>query len=73
MHASNVQENVTQGARREMENTDTAGSGNPSASWRPKYGRKQSWNQQDFKREMHMSTVADAGKGPGFTEAGKEN
>lgn len=63
----------TQEVRKDEENTDTAGTVSPSASWRPKHGRKQSWNQEDFKREMHMSTVADAGKGYGFTETGKEN
>jgi hypothetical protein len=72
-HTSYAQGDGTKGVRNEKENTDTAGSGNPSASWWPKSGRKQSWNQEDFKRAMHMSTVADAGEGPGFTEAGKEN
>lgn len=71
-HTSKAGESDAQGARNEKQNTDAAGSGNPSASWRPKAGRKQSWNQQDFKREMHMSTVAEAGKGAGFTEAGRE-
>jgi hypothetical protein len=73
IHASNTQGDDAQGVREEKQNTDTADTVSPSASWRPKYGRKQSWNQQDFKREMHMSTVADAGKDHGFTEAGKEN
>lgn len=73
MHASMTEGGSTQGVRKEMEDTDTTGSGNPSTSWRPKAGRKQSWNQQDFKREMHMTTVADAGNGAGFTEAEKQS
>jgi hypothetical protein len=73
IHASMVEGGSTQGLRKEKENADTASSGNPSASWRPKPGRKQSWNQQDFKREMHMSTVTEAGKGAGFTETGKQS
>jgi hypothetical protein len=73
IHALMTEGGGTQELRNEKENADTASSGNPSASWRPKPGRKQSWNQQDFKREMHMSTVAEAGKGAGFTEAGKQS
>jgi len=73
IHASMAEGGGTQGLRNEKENADTASSGNPSASWRPKPGRKQSRNEQDFKREMHMSTVTEAGKGAGFTEAGKQS
>jgi hypothetical protein len=71
MHTSIAQGDDTQEVGKDKENTDAAAPVSPSTSWRPKYGRKQSWSQQDFKREMHMSTVADAGKGHGFTEAGK--
>jgi hypothetical protein len=71
-HASITEGGSTGGTTKENDNTGAAISGNPSASWRPKAGRKQSWSQQDFKREMHMSTVADVGKGAGFTEAGTE-
>jgi hypothetical protein len=58
---------------KEKGDTDTAGRGGASASWKPKYGRKQSWSQEDFKREMHMTTVMDEGTGQGYTEASKEN
>jgi hypothetical protein len=72
-HTSTAQGDGIEGIRKDNENEDAAGATSPSTSWRPKAGRKQSWSQEDFKREMHMSTVADAGKGHGFTEVGKEN
>jgi len=72
-HTSTAQGDGTEGIGKDSENEDTAGATSPSVSWRPMAGRKQSWSQEDFKREMHMSTVADAGKGYGFTEVGKEN
>jgi hypothetical protein len=72
-HTSKAEGEGIHGVREDKENINTADAVSPSASWRPKHGRKQSWSQQDFKREMHMSTVADPGKSHGFTEAGKEN
>jgi hypothetical protein len=27
-------------------------------AWKPKFGRKQSWNRQDLKRELMMSGIA---------------
>jgi hypothetical protein len=68
---STAQGDITEVIMGDEESTETADVTSPSASWRPKPGRKQSWSQQDFKREMHMSAVADAGIGHGFTEAGK--
>ncbi|KFY18944.1 hypothetical protein V493_08240 [Pseudogymnoascus sp. VKM F-4281 (FW-2241)] len=35
--------------------------------WKPKYGRTQSWNQQDWKRELQMSEVG-GGEKAGFSE-----
>ncbi|KFY85779.1 hypothetical protein V500_08124 [Pseudogymnoascus sp. VKM F-4518 (FW-2643)] len=35
--------------------------------WKPKYGRKQSWDQQDWKRVLQMSEVGD-GDQAGFSE-----
>lgn len=44
--------------------------------WRPKYGRKQSWSQQDLKRELQMSVMSDGGGGKetkgGFSEVARE-
>jgi len=42
--------------------TDESGIG-----WKPRYGRKQSWNMQDLKRTMQMGNVKGA-EGAGFSE-----
>ncbi|WYZ46018.1 hypothetical protein EsH8_IX_000243 [Colletotrichum jinshuiense] len=39
-------------------------------SWKPSYGRRQSWNKEDQKRELQMSHIEDVKTGPGFTERG---
>jgi len=44
----------------------------PTATWKPNYSRKQSWNQEDFKRDMMVhdleKTVPQKDAGRGFTE-----
>ena len=48
----------------------------PTASWKPNFARKQSWNQQDLKRkvcvgELEAEDKKAEGKGVGgFTEVG---
>jgi len=37
-------------------------------SWKPSFGRRQSWNPEDQKRELQMSHIDDVKTGPGFTE-----
>ncbi|TKW55909.1 hypothetical protein CTA1_10962 [Colletotrichum tanaceti] len=37
-------------------------------SWKPSFERRQSWNQEDQKRELQMSHIDDVKTGPGFTE-----
>ncbi|KAK2028014.1 hypothetical protein LX32DRAFT_640407 [Colletotrichum zoysiae] len=37
-------------------------------NWKPSFGRRQSWNQEDQKRELQMSHIDDVKTGPGFTE-----
>lgn len=39
-------------------------------SWKPSFGRRQSWNKEDQKRELQMSHIGDVKTGPGFTERG---
>jgi hypothetical protein len=50
--------------------------GGAAVGWRPKYGRKQSWSQQDLKRELQMSVMSDGGGGKetkgGFSEVARE-
>jgi hypothetical protein len=55
------------------ENTANAGRGTGGVGWKPRYGRMQSWNQQDMKRELQMSGVMPEGLGdlPGFSEGKK--
>ncbi len=67
-----AQGNAPEG-RNEQEDGGSAGTGSAGASWKPQDDRKQSWSQQDFKREMHLSIVIDGGEGYGFTEVGEEN
>jgi len=46
----------------------------PTETWRPNIGRKQSWSQQDLKREMLQAELGekrDEGQGTGFTEGGE--
>jgi hypothetical protein len=52
------------------ENKNETGTGGGSVNWKPKFGRTQSWNQQDLRRSMQMSLVSDGGEKtlPGFTE-----
>jgi hypothetical protein len=71
-HTSAAKGNASDEVMKEKGESEPVGTGSASASWKPRYGRKQSWNQQDFKREMHMATVMDEGSKHGFTEAGKE-
>jgi hypothetical protein len=40
--------------------------GGAAVGWKPKVGRKQSWNQQDLKRAMQMSVMSES-QGPGFS------
>jgi hypothetical protein len=40
-------------------------------SWKPKYGRTQSWDKQDWKRELQMSEVGGGNKA-GFSEKNGE-
>jgi hypothetical protein len=40
----------------------------PVASWKPTFERKQSWNQQDLKREVQKEELEKAGGGAGFSE-----
>jgi hypothetical protein len=43
----------------------------PTESWKPNFGRKQSWDPQEYKRKMSLSLLEDdAGNGCGFTEGG---
>jgi hypothetical protein len=50
--------------------------GSGSGSWKPKYGRTQSWDKQDWKRALQMSGVVggekEAGGLAGFSEGGRE-
>jgi len=46
----------------------------PTETWRPNFGRKQSWSQQDLKRELLQAELGekmDEGQGMGFTEGGE--
>lgn len=44
----------------------------PTETWKPNFGRKQSWNQEDLKRELMMSGIdkpkESTAAGLGFTE-----
>jgi len=48
----------------------------PTETWRPNYERKQSWNQEDLKRQLMMSGIEKVAgtevRGTGFTEAKSE-
>lgn len=46
-------------AQRAMEHTQ---------AWKPKLDRRQSWDDQEHKRELQMGRIADVKTGPGFTE-----
>lgn len=65
-----TQNNDSESGRNKMDDKNPTSAGVSSVNWRPKVGRKQSWSQQDLKREMQMSVVMDegAGLGHGFTE-----
>ncbi|KAM3510173.1 hypothetical protein MY11210_006002 [Beauveria gryllotalpidicola] len=39
-----------------------------TTSWTPNFERRQSWNAQDRKHELHMAAVDGVRIGPGFTE-----
>jgi hypothetical protein len=39
----------------------------PTESWQPSFQRRQSWNQQDLKRQVYIGEL-DSGEGAGFTE-----
>ncbi|CAI0649470.1 unnamed protein product [Colletotrichum noveboracense] len=41
-------------------------------SWKPSFERRQSWNKEDQKRELHMSHIEDVKTGPGITERRRE-
>lgn len=46
----------------------------PTETWRPNFTRKQSWCQQDLKREIlqtELDKQTDEGQGTGFTEGGE--
>ncbi|KFY12690.1 hypothetical protein V492_03722 [Pseudogymnoascus sp. VKM F-4246] len=43
------------------------GPGGKEEGWKPKYGRTQSWDKQDWKRELQMSEVG-GGQKAGFSE-----
>lgn len=45
------------------------GTGGGSVGWKPKYDRKQSFSQQDLKREMQMK-AGNKTDAQGFSEAG---
>jgi hypothetical protein len=40
----------------------------PVASWKPTFERKQSWNQQDLKREVQKEELEKREGGAGFSE-----
>jgi hypothetical protein len=40
----------------------------PVASWKPTFERKQSWNQQDLKREVQKQELEKREWGAGFSE-----
>jgi len=43
----------------------------PTETWRPNFARKQSWNQQDLKRELLISELGKEGptsEAAGYTE-----
>jgi hypothetical protein len=46
--------------------------GTGSMTWKPQIGRRQSWNHEDLKRELQMSTVVEKEAkqvvGSGFSE-----
>jgi len=43
----------------------------PTESWKPNFGRKQSWDPQEYKRKMSMELLREeSGNGSGFTEGG---
>jgi hypothetical protein len=73
--AADQHTDIPQGDRPRDERPDTAAREQAAGStgsigWRPRFGRKQSWNQQDMKHELQMSVVMNegAGRGPGFSE-----
>jgi len=40
----------------------------PVESWKPNLARQQSWNQQDLKRELQLSSMDGSGGGGGKKE-----
>ncbi|KAL8377418.1 hypothetical protein RB595_008207 [Gaeumannomyces hyphopodioides] len=39
-------------------------------AWVPAMNRRQSWNREEQKHSLHMSSIADVKTGPGFSERG---
>lgn len=37
-------------------------------AWKPALDRRQSWDNQEYKRELQMSRIGDVQTGQGFTE-----
>ena len=37
-------------------------------AWKPALDRRQSWDNQEYKRELQMSRIGETPTGPGFTE-----
>ncbi|KAL2203416.1 hypothetical protein CC79DRAFT_1373560 [Sarocladium strictum] len=38
------------------------------SSWKPRFDRRQSWDQQDQKHALQMTGLQNVKEGPGFTE-----
>ncbi|KAG4432514.1 hypothetical protein IFR05_012011 [Cadophora sp. M221] len=44
----------------------------PTEGWKPNFKRVQSWNREEFKRDIYKSEMEEEpGQGTGFTEGGK--
>ncbi|KAH7324711.1 hypothetical protein B0I35DRAFT_475937 [Stachybotrys elegans] len=43
---------------------------NHTNSWKPSFGRRQSWNKEDQKHALQMTGIDNVKTGPGFTERG---
>jgi len=37
-------------------------------AWKPALDRRQSWDNQEYKRELQMSSIDEVKTGPGFSE-----
>lgn len=65
------QEDGPNDGRIERENKEETGTGGAGVAWKPKFGRKQSWNRQDLKREMMMQGIIGKDGIEGQKEMGK--